>query len=321
MTEQTTVMIVEDDPVSREVVAHLLRRREYQVIEAADGREALELLSPEVKIVVADWMMPNLDGLELCRRLKSPDLAGYRYVIMVTSKAEKEDIVEALEAGADDYVIKPVDHDELLARIRAGERIVQLERSLADAWEKAQGEAERDGLTGLYNRRHFDERLAGELRRAERERSRVALLMLDLDHFKHINDTYGHAAGDEVLRHVAKIIAHEVRVGTDVPARYGGEEFAVIAPEKGPIGGEEFAVIAPDTNLFGAESLAERIRTRIAGLRVPVGDQLVSVTVSVGVAVFDPRATTRDEPTRALVEAADQRLYQAKQGGRNRVAA
>jgi len=159
MTEQTTVMIVEDDPVSREVVAHLLRRREYQVIEAADGREALELLSPEVKIVVAEWMMPNLDGLELCRRLKSPDLAGYRYVIMVTSKAEKEDIVEALEAGADDYIIKPVDHDELLARIRAGERIVQLERALADAWEKAQGEAERDGLTGLYNRRHFDERL------------------------------------------------------------------------------------------------------------------------------------------------------------------
>ena len=301
MTEQTTVMIVEDDPVSREVVAHLLRRREYQVVETADGREALELLSPEVKIVVAEWMMPNLDGLELCRRLKSPDLAGYRYVIMVTSKAEKEDIVEALEAGADDYIIKPVDHDELLARIRAGERIVQLERALADAWEKAQGEAERDSLTGLYNRRHFDERLAGELRRAERERSRVALLMLDLDHFKHINDTYGHAVGDEVLRHVAKIIAREVRVGTDVPARYGGEEFAVIAPEKGPIGGEEFAVIAPGTNLLGAESLAERIRTRVAELRVPVGDQLVSVTVSVGVAVFDPRVTTRDEPVRALV--------------------
>ena len=306
MTEQTTVMIVEDDPVSREVVAHLLRRREYQVVETADGREALELLSPEVKIVVAEWMMPNLDGLELCRRLKSPDLAGYRYVIMVTSKAEKEDIVEALEAGADDYIIKPVDHDELLARIRAGERIVQLERALADAWEKAQGEAERDSLTGLYNRRHFDERLAGELRRAERERSRVALLMLDLDHFKHINDTYGHAVGDEVLRHVAQIIAHEVRVGTDVPARYGGEEFAVIAP---------------GTNLLGAESLAERIRTRVAGLRVPVGDQLVSVTLSVGVAVFDPRATTRDEPVRALVEAADQRLYQAKHAGRNRVAA
>ena len=306
MTEQTTVMIVEDDPVSREVVAHLLRRREYQVVETADGREALELLSPEVKMVVAEWMMPNLDGLELCRRLKSPDLAGYRYVIMVTSKAEKEDIVEALEAGADDYIIKPVDHDELLARIRAGERIVQLERALADAWEKAQGEAERDSLTGLYNRRHFDERLAGELRRAERERSRVALLMLDLDHFKHINDTYGHAVGDEVLRHVAKIIAREVRVGTDVPARYGGEEFAVIAP---------------GTNLLGAESLAERIRTRVAELRVPVGDQLVSVTVSVGVAVFDPRVTTRDEPVRALVEAADQRLYQAKHAGRNRVAA
>jgi len=306
MTEQTTVMIVEDDPVSREVVAHLLRRREYQVVETADGREALELLSPEVKIVVAEWMMPNLDGLELCRRLKSPDLAGYRYVIMVTSKAEKEDIVEALEAGADDYIIKPVDHDELLARIRAGERIVQLERALADAWEKAQGEAERDSLTGLYNRRHFDERLAGELRRAERERSRVALLMLDLDHFKHINDTYGHAVGDEVLRHVAQIIAHEVRVGTDVPARYGGEEFAVIAP---------------GTNLLGAESLAERIRTRVAELRVPAGDQLVSVTLSVGVAVFDPRATTRDEPVRALVEAADQRLYQAKHAGRNRVAA
>jgi two-component system cell cycle response regulator len=280
-----------------------------------------------VQVVVVDWVLPSMDGLRLCRQLKSAELPGYRYCIVVTGKVGREGIVRALEAGADDYMVKPLDHDELMARIRAGERIVELERTLAEARSKAREEADRDSLTGLFNRRHFDRRLKAELRRARRGRARVALLMMDLDHFKQVNDLYGHSVGDEVLRQVGRVIASEVRRDVDVPARYGGEEFAVIAPEQkslpGPTGGpgKEFAVMAPETNLFGARSLGERIRTRVAELRVPAGDQFVSVTLSVGIAVFDPRQPWEGDAACRLVEAADRRLYQAKQSGRNRVAA
>ena len=266
----------------------------------------MELLTPEVGIVVLDWMMPELDGLAICRRLKSDGLPGYRYVIMVTAKTEKDDIVQALEAGADDYMKKPVHGDELLARIRAGERIVRMERSLLDAYEVARNQAHRDQLTGLFNRRHFDKALAEALQLARRKCMSVALLMMDLDRFKDVNDLHGHTVGDEVLRQVAKVVAVEGREGKDIPARYGGEELAVIAP---------------DTNLMGAESLAERIRTKVAALRVAAGDALVSVTLSAGVAVFDGRLAGPQDPARALIEAADQRLYQAKHAGRNRVAA
>jgi len=306
MSSETAVMIADDDPVSRDIVSRLLTRRGYAVVAAGDGGEALELLTPEVGIVVLDWMMPELDGLEICRRLKSDGLPGYRYVIMVTAKTEKDDIVQALEAGADDYMKKPVHGDELLARIRAGERIVRMERSLLDAYEVARNQAHRDQLTGLFNRRHFDKALAEALQVARRKCMSVALLMMDLDRFKDVNDLHGHTVGDEVLRQVAKVVAGEAREGKDIPARYGGEELAVIAP---------------DTNLMGAESLAERIRTKVAALRVAAGDALVSVTLSAGVAVFDGRLAGPQDPARALIEAADQRLYQAKHAGRNRVAA
>lgn len=306
MSSETTVMVVEDDPVSRDIVTGLLTRRGYAVVIAEDGAQALKLISPEIGVVVLDWMMPELDGLEVCRRLKSDSLPGYRYVIMITAKTEKADIVKALEAGADDYMRKPVDHDELLARIRAGERIVRMERSLLDAYEVARDEAHRDQLTGLFNRRYFDQALAQAVRRARRQCTSVALLMMDLDRFKDVNDMHGHMVGDEVLRQVAKVVAEEAREGKDIPARYGGEEFAVIAP---------------DTNVVGAESLAERIRAQVARLRVAAGEALVSVTLSIGVAAFHGRVAGATDPSRALIEAADQRLYQAKHAGRNRVAA
>jgi len=306
VNSETTVMVVEDDPISRDIVTHLLTRRGYRVVAVDEAAQALELISPEIGVVVLDWMMPELDGLEICRRLKSDGLPGYHYVIMMTAKTEKDDIVQALEAGADDYMKKPVDHDELLARIKAGERIVRMERSLSDAYEVARDEAHRDQLTGLFNRRYFDEALAETVRRARRQCTSVALLMMDLDRFKEINDRHGHTVGDEVLRQVAKVVAQEARAGKDMPARYGGDEVAVIAP---------------DTNMLGAESLAERIRTRVAELRVPAGDALVPVTFSVGVAVFDGRAPGPEGAARTLLEAADQRLYQAKHAGRNRVAA
>ncbi len=302
VAERTTVLLAEDDVSSRRIMAHLLERSGYEVRVAQDGREALELIGPDVHVALIDWMMPGVDGVEVCRRLKEVT-GGRAYAIMVTAKAEKSDIVHALDAGADDYMTKPVDHAELLARVRAAERVAVREHRLAQAWVQARSEADRDALTGLYTRRVFDEALA-ELTVKPRS-APVALLMIDLDHFKRINDTHGHRVGDEVLRAAAEAIRSEVRSGTDIAARYGGEEIAVIAPA---------------AEIGGAEELAERIRARVEELRLVAGGTLVAVTVSVGVAALQPHESEHD-PARTLVERADARLYEAKGAGRNQVAA
>jgi diguanylate cyclase (GGDEF)-like protein len=246
-------------------------------------------------------MMPGVDGVEVCRRLKAAT-EGRAYAIMVTAKSEKSDIVHALDEGADDYMAKPVDHEELLARVRAAERVAVRERELAQACVEARSEADRDGLTGLYTRRVFDEALA-DLTAARTEP--VALLMIDLDHFKRVNDTHGHQVGDEVLREVAEAISSAVRADNDIAARYGGEEIAVLAP---------------GLDLRGGVELAERIRERVAQVRVLAGGEVVSVTVSAGVAVL-ASGDDADCAAATLVRQADLRLYEAKRSGRDRVAA
>lgn len=301
--DETRVLLAEDDPASRRIMTHLLKRSGFRVIVAENGEAALGVLGSSVDVAVIDWMMPGVDGVEVCRRLKAAT-DGRAYVIMVTSRTEKSDIVHALNEGADDYMTKPVDHDELIARVRAGARVAAREREMADACDELRDEANRDALTGLHNRRYFDDVLRERVTGANA--GALALLMMDLDHFKHINDWYGHQAGDEVLRTVGKLIDAEVRRGVDVAARYGGEELAVIAP---------------DTSVFCARELAERIRRRVAELRVCVGEALISVTISVGVAMLDAKILGEPDPAAALVEAADTRLYQAKQAGRNRIAA
>lgn len=302
MAERATVLLAEDDPDSRRIMAHLLERSNYEVLIARDGAEALGLVDSRVQIALIDWMMPGVDGVEVCRRLKAAT-GGSAYVIMVTAKTEKADIVHALDAGADDYMTKPVDHGELLARVRAAERVAARERDLARACSEARSEAERDALTGLCTRRVFDQALA-EVTAPPRS-GPLSLLMIDLDHFKRVNDTHGHQVGDEVLREVARAVMGAVRADIDVAARYGGEEFAVIA-------------VGVDAE--GAEALAERIRRRVARARVLTGKCVVSVTVSIGVAT---PGTSGDEAdgAAALVARADRRLYEAKRGGRNQVAA
>ncbi len=302
MAERTTVLLAEDDPVSRRIMAHLLQRNGYEVLIAEDGSEALGLIGPDVEVALIDWMMPGVDGVEVCRRLKQAS-ADTAYVIMVTSKVEKSDIVHALDQGADDYMTKPVDHAELLARLRAAERVATRERELARRWSEARSEADRDALTGLYARRVFDDALV-ELTSPPRS-GPVSLLMIDLDHFKRVNDTYGHQVGDEVLREVAEAVMSAVRAGTDVVARYGGEEMAVLAP---------------GLDLEGAVALAERIRRRVARARVLAGGCVISVTVSAGVAALAP-SDDQDGMAERLLREADLRLYEAKRAGRDRVAA
>ncbi len=302
MDDSITILVAEDDPTSRQIMAHLLQRSGHTVLVAEDGSEAVEMIGPQIDIALIDWMMPGVDGVEVCERLKAAT-DGRAYVIMVTAKSEKSDIVHALDHGADDYMAKPVDHEELLARIRAGKRVAQRERRLARAFVQARSEADRDGLTGLYSRRVFDKALA-ELTQPPRQEP-VALLMIDLDHFKRVNDTHGHRVGDEVLRQVAEQVDSQVRADSDIVARYGGEEIAVIAPDIGPA---------------EAEDLAERIRAEVEQLRMVAGGTVISVTVSLGVAILEPSAE-EDDPPRTLIEEADARLYEAKQSGRNCVAA
>jgi len=302
VTDRTTILLAEDDIASRHIMTHLLERNGYEVRVAEDGSQAVQLIGPDIQVALIDWMMPGVDGVEVCGRLKEAT-GGRAYAIMITAKSEKSDIVHALDAGADDYMTKPVDHAELLARIRAAERVSVRERRLAQACVQARSEADRDALTGLYTRRVFDEALAALT--AEPRQAPVAMLMIDLDHFKRINDTHGHCVGDEVLRAVAEVIRAEVRSGTDIAARYGGEEIAVIAPA---------------TQTGGAEELAERIRAGVEELGIVAGGTLVTVTVSIGVAALQPYESEHD-PGRALVERADARLYEAKDAGRNQVAA
>jgi two-component system, cell cycle response regulator len=304
MIGRTVVLIAEDDPVSREIMAHLLERHGYRIIVAKDGREALAAAGPEIDVALIDWMMPGVDGVEVCRKIKECT-GDSAYVIMVTARTEKSDIVHALDSGADDYVTKPVNHQELMARVRAGERVARRERGLVEAFEEAQSAADVDALTGLMSRRRFDRELVDRVRELRAGES-LALLMIDLDHFKRVNDQYGHQAGDAVLRQVAAVIRAEIREGIDLVARYGGEELVVVAPR---------------TSHPCAVDIGRRIRRRIAQARIVAEGVHISVTASIGVAVAGGPLPEVELHARALIEEADQRLYEAKHAGRNRVAA
>jgi diguanylate cyclase (GGDEF)-like protein len=294
------VLIVEDDPVHRRMLEVLIGRLGYEALTAADGRAAIEKLESEpVQLVVADWMMPELDGLALCQEIRRRFQERYVYFILVTSRDQQDDLIEGFEAGVDDYLVKPVHKAELSARIRAAKRILDLQEQLLEAQERLRYQAMHDALTGIWNRGAVVDALARELERAAREGGTLAVAIMDLDHFKRVNDTHGHLAGDEVLREVARRIRAAVR-SYDSVGRYGGEEFLVIAP-----GIEEQQAL----------ELAERIRRQIEATPIPTSGPALPVTLSLGVVVQSSDGRT---PLESVLSAADQALYEAKRGGRNR---
>ena len=293
------ILVAEDEPVSRHRLQTALRNWGYSVQVVTDGAEALKALAEPDRssMVVLDRMMPQVDGLQVCRTIRQGAMEPYTYVILLTGRGQREDIIEGFEAGADDYITKPFEIQELKARVRTGARIVELQESLIAARERLRIEAMHDSLTGLLNHAAFLSMLDTEIARARRQSTPLAVMMADLDHFKQINDRYGHLVGDIVLREAARRLRGALRP-SDIIGRYGGEEFVVAAP----VG-----------SASDAEALAERFRSAICDLPIEVPTGSVRVTMSFGVA-------STASGFGNLLRAADEALYRAKDAGRNRVA-
>jgi two-component system cell cycle response regulator len=287
------VLVAEDDPVSRHLLKVTLSTTGYETSLVADGAEALRVLEQEdsPKLVILDWMMPHMDGVEVCRAIRMRTAEPYVYIILLTAKGHQEEINEGLEAGADDYITKPFDLQELKARLRVGKRILELHEQLVS-------QATHDSLTSLLNRSAIFEVLQKELIRSVREKTPVTAIMTDLDHFKHVNDAYGHLAGDAVLREAGRRLSASLRA-YDAVGRYGGEEFLVVAPSCSVAGGAE---------------LAERLRESICGAPIDALGHTIAVTMSFGVA-----ASCKVTQASQLLHVADEALYAAKEAGRNRV--
>jgi len=303
--DRLRLLLVEDEPTQLLILARKLTQAGYLVDTATNGQEALaRLQSTPYSILLTDWDMPVMDGVALCRALRAAQLPNYVYTLLLTGREGLAHVVAGLDAGADDYLIKPIEDIELKARLATGRRIVQLEQRLRAANDVNLRQSVTDSLTGVYNRRYLMDQLPRELERAVRYEHPLSIIMCDLDHFKRVNDTHGHLAGDEVLKAAEQVITTNSR-NTDWVARYGGEEFVVLLPE---------------TRLSNARVLADTLRARIASQ--PLGDPRLDlrITASFGVAGWEgpvrPGASM-DE----LIARSDACLYASKTAGRNRITA
>jgi two-component system cell cycle response regulator len=299
-------LIAEDDPIFRRILISRLKKWDYSVTAVDNGLDAWKALQqPDApQLAILDWMMPGMDGIELCRRIRSAGQNPYRYVLLLTAKDDKQDVVAGLEAGADDYLTKPFDVDELRARIRAGKRILDLQAALIHAHDALKFEAAHDPLTMVWNRGAIMGFLIGELERSRRSNGSLGVIMADIDHFKKINDTYGHLIGDAVLQEASRRLNTTLR-SYDSVGRYGGEEFLIIVP-----GCDHLTLMLA----------AERLRHCIADRPVETSAGPVPVTLSLG-AVAAQTNEHESLDAEALLRAADEALYAAKANGRNRVEA
>ena len=307
-------LVVEDTVTSATLICQKLRKMGIEPVHAIDGEKGLEIFERErPDVVLLDIILPGIDGFEVAQRLRQRETDGeWTPIIFLTARPSEADLQRGIQVGGDDYLVKPISDVVLEAKVRAMQRIAQMRHALISVTHKLD-EANReltrlstiDGLTGIANRRHFDEVLAQEWRRAMRNRHPLSLVVIDVDCFKQFNDGYGHQVGDECLKAVAQILADKLRRPSDLAARYGGEEFVGVLPE---------------TTEEGAVALAEEVRMTLQNKRISHRFSLVAphVTISAGVATTIPERGDENGFT-ALLHAADQALYEAKRSGRNRV--
>ncbi len=300
--DKTHILLIEDSPLYRKVISQHLESWGYDVTVVATATEGWNILDHRAspKLVLLDWVMPDMDGIELCRKIRARASEEYIYLVLLTGKSDHEDLLQALDAGVDDYIVKPFDQHELKARLKVGQRIVALQDELITARESMRFAAHYDGLTGLMNRRASLEFLNKELARAKREKKPLALGLADVDHFKLVNDELGHQAGDEVLREVGRRLRSKLRV-YDGLGRYGGEEFLIVLP---------------GCDLTSALIRGDEVRSFVNESPVASSKFRRQITVSMGVSVFDGNG---DCDVEALLHDADLGLYRAKSRGRNRV--
>lgn len=288
------ILVADDDSITRLTLKTLLSRRGFDVLTASNGDEAYHILQQDdgPRLAIVDWIMPGMEGVELCRKLRESAKAAYVYVIMLSARGERGDLIAGMEAGADDYVSKPFDIEELHVRVRAGARIVALQ-------EQLRIQASEDELTGVFNRAAITAILRRELSHALREHKPLAIVLADLDNFKDVNDTHGHPVGDAVLREVSRLLGERLRP-YDAMGRYGGEEFLMVLP---------------GCSVEAALEVSNRVRCSVADhpVATPVGP--MAITVSMGIAAIDTQTYELDD----LILEADKALYRAKRAGRNRV--
>lgn len=318
------VLIVDDEKMVLNILATLIKEWDYEVILASNGEEAWKLLQEidEPLILLVDWIMSGMDGLELCKKIKKSEKATNTHVIMLTAKSDIEDLVSGFDAGADDFLTKPVDPRELSSRLSVGRRILKYQydlehrncvlqattkimenimKELNSANEKLRVLSMVDELTGVPNRRCLEDYLAREWGYGLRNKDPLTVIMIDVDFFKLYNDTYGHQMGDQCLRKVAGILNHTVARSGDLVARYGGEEFVVALR---------------NTSNVGAKKVAECLRQRVEDMRIQHTASTIGpyVTISLGIATLIPELMSSHKE---LIEKADRALYQAKNNGRN----
>lgn len=294
------ILTVEDDLFSRTVLKDSLERLGYQVDEACNGRQALEMCQEtHYPIVITDWVMPEIDGIGLCHALRDLPSEQYVFILLLTSLDKKDELIAGLDAGADEYLVKPFNEVELAARLKVARRILDLESSLKRL-------AQHDQLTGAYNRGYLDIHLAKEIQRSWRYLHPLSILMCDIDHFKKVNDHHGHQAGDLVLREFVRLVNRSVRNENDWVARYGGEEFVIVLPETPPA---------------GCAIVAERIRRLIEKTSVQFQGSEIPVTVSIGAITIENTSLMEEMSMDAILGKADECLYRAKETGRNQVVA
>jgi two-component system, cell cycle response regulator len=298
------LLLVEDDDLVRDRLATLIMAAGFEVHVAGSVEQAKRALQEEFfPLVIVDRMLGHDDGLELCSQIRQMHLPGYVYVLLLTAKDSSTEIIEGLNAGADEYLSKNISEEELLARLRAAKRIVTLEQALRDTIAERSRAAATDVLTGGHNRRYFAKQMGRELKRCERFDFALSVLMLDIDHFKSINDRYGHAIGDEVLRQFHNRIRYALPRDYDWVARLGGEEFVVVLPQ---------------TDVAGAKVVAERLCRAVASSPFHVSGADLSVTVSIGLAALSTLGADSERNAQSLLDQADQFLYRSKISGRNR---